>query len=595
MHADRPIRSRVPRVGSNPLQPMGRPGIRAVRTRRAVAISDGNPHQSFPISLPLAITAMLLWALVAPALAQTGAGDGGRPPAPDNGSDWRSIDGSDNNQSDSSIGSAGTTLRRLAPADYADGVSELAGQDRASARAVSNLVCAQEEDRSNPVGASDFVWQWGQFVDHDIDLTQGADPAEAADITVPLGDFWFDPFETGDITISLSRSAWDPTTGGGPDNPREQINQITAWIDGSNVYGSDETRAAALRTNDGTGRLRTSDGNLLPFNEDGLSNAGGTSASLFLAGDIRANEQVGLLAMHTLFVREHNRLARRFGRRNRNASGDQIYEMARQLVGAEIQAITYKEFLPALLGPGAIGSWRGYDENIDASIRNEFSTASYRFGHSLLSPTLLRLDRRGNEIEEGHLSLSDAFFSPQLITDEGGIEPLLRGLAAQLCQTVDPYVVDDVRNFLFGVPGAGGFDLAALNIQRGRDHGLPSYNDLRAAYGLPRIQSFTEITSDETTRMALFAAYGDVDSIDAWVGGLAEDAVPQSMVGPTIEAVLVNQFRVLRDGDRFWYQGTLSRRDLRYVERMTLAKIIRKNTNIRGRQVQRNVFRVSAP
>ena len=163
---------------------------------------------------------------------------------------------------------------------------------------------------------------------------------------------------------------------------------------------------------------------------------------------------------------------------------------------AEIQVITYREFLPALLGPGALRPYTGYNPSVDASISNEFSTASYRFGHSALSPTLLCVDRNGNEIAQGHLPLRDAFFNPSRITDEGGIEPLLRGLAAQERQAVDAFVVDDVRNFLFGPPGSGGFDLASLNIQRGRDHVVPSYNDERETMGLGGVSSFSGVSSD---------------------------------------------------------------------------------------------------
>ena len=124
-------------------------------------------------------------------------------------------------------------------------------------------------------------------------------------------------------------------------------------------------------------------------------------------------------------------------------------------------------------------------------ISNAFAAASYRFGHSMLSPTLQRLDDNGETIEQGNLPLRDAFFQPNRVK-EAGIEPFLRGFAAQTAQALDPQVVDDVRNFLFGEPGQGGFDLASLNIQRGRDHGLPSYNDTREALGFQRITSFND-------------------------------------------------------------------------------------------------------
>ena len=284
-----------------------------------------------------------------------------RPPSSPNqpppNTTFRSIDGSGNNPNDSTLGAAHTPLIRMLPSAYSDGVETLAGENRPSARAISQVVNAQDHSIPNTVGASDFLWQWGQFLDHDIDLTDGVDPPEPVDILVPAGDPHFDPAGTGSVVISFNRSLYDPASGTGTDNPRQQLNEISTWIDASNVYGSDSERAEALRTLDGSGRLRTSAGNLLPFNSAGLPNAGSDSDELFLAGDVRANEQIALIAMHTLFVREHNRQAASIAARNPNLSGDQIYEQARRIVGAQMQVITYREYLPILLGrscPGAL-------------------------------------------------------------------------------------------------------------------------------------------------------------------------------------------------------------------------------------------------
>ncbi len=504
----------------------------------------------------------------------------------------RSIDGTGNNENSPQMGVAFTQLRRITGSHYSDGVSELAGANRPSARAVSNAVNSQDELIPNPGGASDYLWQWGQFLDHDIDLTDGTDPPEPVNIAVPAGDLFFDPDGTGTQIIPFNRSVYDDSTGTSRDNPRQQLNEITAWIDASNVYGSDEERASALRTNDGTGKLKTSDGNLLPFNTEGLPNAGGPSDTLFLAGDVRANEQVGLTAIHTLFVREHNRTAERLAREHPEWEGDRIYERARAIVGAEVQVITYREFLPALLGPRALPRYDGYRPEVDAGIINEFSGAAYRLGHSMLGPVILRLDSEGNVIPEGNLELRDAFFSPQRITVEGGIEPVLRGLASQLCQRIDTKIVDDVRNFLFGEPGSGGFDLASLNIQRGRDHGLPSYNEAREALGLPRARRFRDVTSDPETRRQLSSVYDSVDDIDMWVGGLAEDSMPGSQLGELFHTIVKRQFEALRDGDRFWYERTLTQEERTEVERTRLSDIIRRNTDIGG-EIPDDVFHVA--
>jgi len=223
-----------------------------------------------------------------------------------------SIDGTGNNLVQTTWGSTGTDLLRIAAAAYSDGVSSPAGADRLDARAVSNAVAAQADgvDILNNRGLSAFVYAWGQFIDHDLDLTPTG--TTAFNIAVPTGDPSFDPAGTGTAVITLNRSITDPATGTSSSNPAQQVNTITAYIDGSMVYGSDSVRAAALRTFSG-GQMATSAGDLLPFNTAGLPNANDArifpDSKLFLAGDVRANENVELTALQTLFVREHNHQA----------------------------------------------------------------------------------------------------------------------------------------------------------------------------------------------------------------------------------------------------------------------------------------------
>ena len=514
----------------------------------------------------------------------------GTPPPDTFAFETRSIDGTNNNRQNPDWGSTDVPLFRQVPPDYENGSWKPSGYNRPNVREISNAVAAQDRPIYNEKYATDMLWQWGQFIDHDIDLTEGADPTEPFPIQIPKGDPYFDPQSTGTQEMFLNRSIYDPGTGTTPDNPRQQLNQITAYIDASMVYGSDTVRATALRTHDGTGRLKTSPGDLLPFNTEGLPNAGGAEdPTLFLAGDVRANEQVGLTSLHTLFVREHNRLAGIFQRRAPELTGDQIYETARAWVGALIQVITYHEFLPVLLGSNALRPYTGYDSSINPGISNEFSTAAYRLGHSMLSPELLRLQKTGRPISEGNLALRDAFFAPWRITNERGIDPLLRGLAANRAQEVDAYIIDDVRNFLFGPPGAGGFDLASLNLQRGRDHGLPSYNDVRLGFGLLPAMTFADITSNRDLQDRLESIYGLVELVDVWIGGLAEDHRQGAMVGELFFTILVNQFERLRDGDRFFYLNVFPNYQIKRLEETTLADIMRRNTAI-GREIQDNVF-----
>ena len=449
----------------------------------------------------------------------------------------RSYDGSSNNINNPDWGSNFSHLQRIGEANYTDGISSMAGDHRKSAREVSNLVVAQSEGESilNTYGTSDYVWVWGQFIDHDFGITDGSED-EPENILVPKGDVFFDPEATGQVVIPFNRAIYDPDTGTSVANVREQENEISSWIDGSMIYGSDDNRNAVLREGSNSPYLATSENNLLPFNTEGLTNANGFIAepeTLFLAGDVRANEQAGLAAMHTLWVREHNRLASVLERRNPEASPDAIYEQTRRLVIGMVQHITYNEFLPALIGENTMPAYSGYDENVNGNLFNEFSSAAFRLGHSAVNNTFLRVDADGNTIAKGDLALRDAFFTAHLLfTEENDIDPLLRGFSIQTHQRFDNQVVNNLRNFLFGMPGAGGFDLVSLNIQRGRDHGLPTYNDVRVAMGLEPVEYFSDITDNTNLQMQLFNAYESVENIDLWVGGLSENCLLYTSPSP---------------------------------------------------------------
>ena len=464
-----------------------------------------------------------------------------------------------------------------------------AGQDRRSPREISNGLAVQAPvTKTNDRLLSDFAYIFGQFISHDTDFT-ATNSLEPYHVPVPCGDPHFDPFGTCSKKIYFYRSSSDPTTGTGPDNPRQQTNKITAWLDGSVIYGSDPVRAAALRTLEG-GRLKTSSGNLLPLNVDGLPNMNHgpiPGNQLFLAGDERANENSELTALHTVFMREHNWWADKIAAENPAFDDETIYQSARQIVTAESQVITYNEYLPALLGENAISPYSGYQPDVNPGIATEFSTVGFRFGHSMLRETIKFLGNDGRPVADD-MSLAMAFFNPNVIHDQG-IDSLLKYLATDNANELDTRLIDAVRNFLFGPPGAGGFDLASLNIQRGRDHGIADYNSLREAYGLPRVFGFNQITNNTSLQSKLKQLYNfDVNNVDAWVGALAETHVPGASVGPLMQRIMAEQFERIRDGDRFWYQRAFSPEEVQSLERTTLADIIRRNTGVTN--IQDNVF-----
>ncbi len=540
---------------------------------------------------------LLLCALFSMPLSSCGSGGNGNE---SERTEYRTIDGSGNNLGSPQMNKTGARFVRFAPPAYADGISSFAGPRRPNPRNISNIVHAQKELIPNEDSTTNFMWLWGQFVDHDVTLTDD-DRNDPANIEIPKGDEIFDPQGTGTAEIFFNRSMHDPDTGTAADNPRQQVNAVTGWIDASTVYGSDTQRADALRTNDGTGRLKTSEGNFLPYNEQQFPNSRFQLSSLFLAGDERANENIGILSIQTLFMREHNRLAEEIAGSSPGLSGEEIYQRARRIVGARIQAVTYNEFLPRLLGPGALPPYSRYDDSTSSGVANVFTSAAFRVGHTFLDPKIPLVDAQGNETRA--VALKDAFFESavKVVADEG-IDPILRGFAAGKHQRVDALIIDDVRNFLFidifptGSPSLQGLDLVSLNIQRGRDHGLPSYNKMREDLGLERKESFSDVTSDPDIEGRLREAYGtsedgtdNTDDMDIWVGGIVEDRYGKSMVGELFHTIISRQFTVLRDGDRFWYQRILSPEELKEVEETKLADIIRRNTEI-GEEIGDDVF-----
>ena len=546
--------------------------------------------------------------------------------APQGTAELHSLDGAGNNIEKPSVGWAGSELLRLTDAYYDDpGFKPGAGfngirQFRPSSpndplpnpRDVSNAIATQTDSHANPLGASDWLWQWGQFLDHDLDLNEGSRrdvPEDWSPIPVNptiVGTDDPDPLFAGGVEmLPFVRVKAADGTGTGEGNPREHINEITSFIDASNIYGSDVVRAATLRTGlgdsfqdvpppeggsassvasppdgyDDRGRLLTSldgygtdggvfpngrdpivttDEDMLPRNLSDVANANPTALlpeMQFAAGDLRANEQVGLTAIHTLMVREHNRLADLIYEQNPTLSGDEIYFAAREIVIAEVQAITYQEFLPLLIGTAAdaiLLDYRkdGYDPSVDAGLSHEFANAAYRLGHTLLSPKIKLVDDSTATLNE--VALQDSFFNPMTLYEDG-VDPILAGLQLQLSQDLDSFVVDGVRNFLFPAE-TGGFDLAAVNTKRGRDAGLPNYNEARAALGLDPATGFEDITPGDPTLAAKFATvYQHIDDVDLWIGGISEAGVNGGLAGELFSLILTEQFARTAFGDRFFY------------------------------------------
>ncbi len=518
-----------------------------------------------------------------------------------NAQEYRSLSGVNNNQSNPIWGSANGDVYRLTDIDFEDGISSPAASDRTNPREISNQIFDQRESIEEHGKHSDYVWVFGQFIDHDITLIKG-DAAEPLIIPVPTCDEYFDPECTGQSIIPMSRAAERAGTGTSIENPREYVNSISSFIDASNVYGSDSERAAYLRSFT-EGKLRMSEGDLLPFNTiDGEFNSGRdffapemdmvnpTATKWFVAGDVRANENVLLASMHTVFAREHNRWASVLKEENPGWSDETLYLEARLRTNAVIQAVTFEEWLPEM--GIQLPAYGGYSPDVNPSIIKVFSAAAFRLGHTMLNSNIKRMMSNCETHPNGDLTLLTAFFSPTMVLQDGGIDPLLRGMAAQDMQEIDGKMVDDVRNFLFGPHGSGvGMDLAAINIQRGREMGLPGFNSIRRSFGLPPYNSIDEICPDPVVIERLKELYTSVEEVDAWVAMLCEEHMDDGiMFGRTIVEILKYQFTVLRDGDRFYYENDqlLSEEEKSEIKQTTLGDVIKRNSPLRF--MQDNVF-----
>ncbi|XP_037073157.1 chorion peroxidase-like [Pollicipes pollicipes] len=462
------------------------------------------------------------------------------------------------------------------------------------------LPSRQAVTRSEDVPDARFtlsVMQWGQFVDHDLMLTPHFSLDGGAGIACCT-----------DACMDFVRSLPAPAPTCGATRDAQQQNVLSHFLDGSNVYGSEEAHQRHLRQLGG-GWLRTQPGSLLPADSQG----GGCINAItvcFEAGDVRVNEQISLTVTHTIWMRQHNRVASALAARHTTWDDERLFQEARRIVVAQMQHITYNEWLPTLLdadfltrnellpGTGTAHSEK-YMSTLNPSISNEFATAAFRFGHSMVSGTLKMFSALGGSATS--VLLRDFFFDPHLLYSSERLNELARGLVAQQAQALDGYFAEDLTEHLFQGDGdAYGLDLVALNIQRGRDHGLATYNDARAAAGLPRAQRWEDLSSDlpDEAITVLRAAYGHVDDVDMFVGGVLERPLPGVALGRTFGRLIGDQFIRLRHGDNFFYDlggdrpWQLTGAQLAQVRRTSWARVLCDNVDGITR-VQPLAFRVA--
>lgn len=546
-------------------------------------------------------------------------GQGPLPPCPV--SPYRSIDGTCNNlYRPTQWGVAMRPFRRQLPPDYADGVlsPRMAsdGSPLPSAREVS--VTVHPAQYRGEAKFTVMLAVWGQFIDHDITSTalslgKGGKPIsccgtnntvdmhpECYPVHVSKDDSYYK--DNSVYCMEFVRSAPAPACALGP---REQLNQVSSFIDASLVYGNTPQLSQSLRTFQG-GQLKmshTPDGRtLLPIStipNDGCNteeeNAKGRYC--FMSGDPRGNENLHLTTLHLLMARQHNQLAQKLSTLNPDWNDEKIYQESRKIVAAQMQHITYNEFLPVLLGdeimetldlnPQKSGYYNGYNSSVDPSASNNFATAAFRFAHSLLPGLIKSLanDTSSNEYVELHKIL----FNPYSLYNSGQLDRSVNSAINTNVERVDTFFNKQVTQHLFEKSEKNhkaksynyGLDLVSLNIQRGRDHGLPTYPNWREFCGLSRPKTFDDMTGyvDEDSLSSLKAVYKQVDDVDVYSGALSELPIQGGMLGPTLTCLISDQFVRLKQGDSFWYENPFVPQgftpgQLNEIRKTSLAKIV---------------------
>lgn len=531
---------------------------------------------------------------------------------------YRTIDGSCNNLDQPYWGRANTPYRRLQDPDYADGISlprceSVAGGPLPGPRYISVGFHRNSDigDLNNEL--SHLIMSFGQFLNHElgstvlhknkkIDCCRINQIASCPNITcrscirkvfferclpieVPPNDPYFSQYRRNCLPFTRALPTPNLQCSCGP---KEQLNAQTSYIDSSQVYGASLQESNSLRTMTG-GLLKitpTDDLDILPH--DNRTFCKTPKNYCFIAGDFRVNQNYMLITLHTLFVREHNRIAELLARADPSLDDENLFQKARQILIAQTQHIVYNEYLPHILGESRmrmlglnplVEGYTQYEPQTQASITNAHIGAAFRFGHSMIRRTFS--NGRGDQILlSPSLGLTDPFYQPG-----DAASGFTTGLLVDLSQEVDRLLTDQVTDKLFESSPGQGNDLASLNIQRGRDIGLSAYTKWRQWCGLDVPDDFIDLTDhSEENRIRLRMIYQNVHDIDLWTGGLSEIHLDGASVGPTFACILAEQFRAIKYGDRFWYEHSgptqLSPSQIDSIRQTSLSRIFCDNTHI---------------
>uniref|UniRef100_A0A0N4WSV0 NAD(P)H oxidase (H2O2-forming) n=1 Tax=Haemonchus placei TaxID=6290 RepID=A0A0N4WSV0_HAEPC len=504
--------------------------------------------------------------------------------------EFQRYDGWNNNRANPGWGSAGSRLLRDSPPNYYDGIYKV-NNSLPSPRTVSRVVFEgiHFNGKYCRFSVSD------EMVMYEITAsTQTGCPIEIIKIPVSVGDPAFDV--NGTVKgMPFTRAKYDKSTGKGFDCPREQLNERTAWIDGSFVYSVVEAWVASMRSfENGTFKEGLEKG-YPPLNEANvpLNNPPPPQAHRFLSSN-----RLFRYYVLSLFCVHHFQLQKDHPR----WTDEELFQGARRWVIATIQKIIYYDFLPVLINED-VKPYEGYKPHVPPGVSHSFSTVASRFAYTIIPPAMiLRKKAEACEFREEvgdfpAVRLCQNWWNAQDVVQEYSVDEFILGMVSQVSEDEDIVVVEDLRGYFFYGPlHFSRLDAVAATIMRGRDNGLSSYNTLRKRYNLVEKEWHTINPKLYETNKDLFdelaALYGgDIGQLDAFVGAMLEvDGEP----GELLKAIMKEQFERLRDSDRFWFEnrqnGFLTNEEIDLIHSITLKDIIQQTIGIPDQWLPKNVF-----
>jgi len=340
---------------------------------------------------------------------------------------------------------------------------------------------------------------------------------------------------------------------------------------------------------------------------------------VFVSGDVRVGENGALTMFHTLFIRNHNRHAARLQAKNPSWDDEKIFQQARRRNIAEYQAIVMYQYFPSEFGDyfhDKLGHYEGYNPFIDPEINIAFSSAAFRYGHSSFhnyvprdscgNPTMFN-QPAGNTLLAFGGQTGGPITPLDVIGEIGTFENVIRALIYEVAAPMDIGIDDALRDLPFTFPIAGGTDIFALDLYRARNNGIPNYVKLQKIYGRQSdriygtqgcpeslesssnsnnpdpLACFTRLVrNNDTLAQNLKDLYGKVNRIDPLVGLLLEQHVPGTSFGYTLGSIIVDTYRRVRDGDRFWFENRMqsnpwSHDKIQRIRRTTIGSLLRAN------------------